>query len=61
MELEMTREEKEKLVQRVTDLAFGDTLNRKDMAAILEICIGACRRKMQELEKETGPACDIIQ
>ena len=61
MDLILSREEKENLLQRVTDVAFMGVLNKMDAAAIIEICLNACQRQAAEIEKEIGPACDIIQ
>lgn len=61
MDLELSREEKENLVARVADLAFDDMLNKVDAAAIIEVCLNACKRNAAEIEKMIGPACDIIQ
>ena len=61
MDLQLSRDEKEHLLQRVTDVAFADILNKMDAAVIIEICLNACKRQVAEMEKEIGPACDIIQ
>lgn len=61
MDLMLSREEKENLLQRVADVAFMDALNKMDAAAIIGICLNACKRQAAEIEKEIGPACDIIQ
>lgn len=61
MDLQLSREEKERLLQQVADVAFEDALDKQDAAAILEICANACRRKALELEKEIGPVSDLIQ
>ena len=52
-DLEMTKEEKERLVAKVTDAVFAGVLNRLDAVAILEICSQACSRESQELDRET--------
>lgn len=61
MGLELTREEKERLLERVADVAFENVLNKMDAAAIIGICLDACKREAAEIEKKIGPACDIIQ
>ena len=64
-DLEMTREEKEHLVEKVTDAVFAGVINRMDALAILEICSQACSREAEkvehEMEKLIGKPCDIIQ
>ena len=64
-DLEMTKEEKERLVARVTDAVFAGVLNRLDAVAILEICSQACSRESQELDREMekiiGKPSDVIQ
>lgn len=64
-DLEMTREEKERLVAKVTDVVFEGILNRADAVAILEVCSQACGREAQkveqEMEKLIGKPCDVIQ
>jgi hypothetical protein len=59
--LELTREEKEQLVARITELAFAGTLNRQDCAEIYQICVNACRRSMAEIRQMIGPPSDVIQ
>lgn len=61
MDLQLSREEKERLLQQVADAAFEDALNKMDAAAILEICLNACKREMAEMEKLFGPVSDVIQ
>lgn len=62
---EMTKEEKESLVARVTDTVFAGVLNRMDAVAILEICSQACSRESQEIEREMekiiGKPGNVIQ
>ena len=64
-DLEMTNEEKERLVAKVTDVVFAGVVNRMDALAILEICSQACGREAQkielEMEKIIGKPCDVIQ
>ena len=64
-DLEMTKEEKERLVAKVTDAVFAGVLNRVDAVAILEICSQACSRESQEIEREMekiiGKPSDVIQ
>lgn len=64
-DLEMTKEEKERLVAKVTDAVFAGVLNRLDAVAILEICSQACSRESQELDREMekiiGKPSDVIQ
>ena len=63
--LEMTKEEKERLIAKVTDAVFAGVLNRVDAVAILEICSQACSRGIQELdqelEKAIGKPSGVIQ
>ena len=46
----MTREEKENLVEKVADMAMRDVLNREDMILILAVCKEACDRRIEEIE-----------
>ena len=63
--LEMTREEKEQLIAKVTDAVFAGVLNRVDAVAILEICSQACSRESEkidlEIEKVIGKPSGVIQ
>ena len=61
MDLEMSREEKERLVQQVADVAFEGALNKEDALAIIETCLKACHRKAAEIEEEIRPAYHVIQ
>ncbi len=65
VDLEMTKEEKESLVEKVTDAVFTGVLNRMDAVAILDICSQACSRESQkidcEIEKIIGKPSDVIQ
>ncbi len=61
MDLQLSRREKEKLLQKLTDVVFADVLNREDVARILQVCLDACRRESAELEKEIAPAGGVIQ
>ena len=61
MDMQLTREEKENFLQQVADAAFEDALNKMDAAAILEICLNACKREMAEIEKQFGTISDVIQ
>ena len=64
-DLELTKEEKERFVAKVTDAVFAGVLNRMDAVAILDICSQACTRESQkldlELEKMIGKPSDVIQ
>ena len=61
MDMQLTREEKENFLQQVADAAFEDALNKMDAAAILKICLNACKREMAEIEKQFGTSSDVIQ
>lgn len=55
----MTKEEKEQLVNSVTDLAFRDVLQREDMIEIMQTCRNACDRRIEVLEERTKPAGEV--
>ena len=51
----MTKDEKEQLVNSVTDLTFRDVLQREDMVEIMTVCRNACDRRIADLEERTKP------
>lgn len=56
--MHMTQQEKEYLVESVTNLALRDVLQRDDMVEILRICKAACDRRISVIEdvtKQGGP------
>ena len=63
--LELTREDKEKFLERTTDMLFQGILNRMDILAVLEIYRNACKREAEkvqaEMEAEIGPVSSVIQ
>lgn len=52
----MTKEEKEQLVNRVADLSIRDVLQREDSIEIMEVCRKACDRRISEIEERIEPA-----
>jgi len=57
----MTREEKEYLVSKVTDLLMRDVLSREDSVIILRICSNACDRRIRELERSEPTRVENVQ
>lgn len=57
----MTREEKEYLVSKVTDLLMRDVLSREDSVIILRICSNACDRRIRELERSEPARVGNVQ
>ena len=53
--MQMSKDEKEQLVNSVTDLAFRDVLQREDMVEIMTVCRNACDRRITDLEERTKP------
>ena len=51
--MNMTQQEKEYLVESVTNLALRDVLQREDMVEILRICQEACDRRISVIEDVT--------
>lgn len=47
--MELTMAEKRDLIERITELAKHDVLNRDD---IFRVCLAACDREMAKLKKE---------
>ena len=52
----MSQEEKEQLVEKVTDLSLRDVLQREDSIEIMEVCRKACDRRISEIEERVKPA-----
>lgn len=50
----MTKEEKEQLVEKVADLCLRDVLKREDSIGIMRICKEACDRRIKEIERDFG-------
>lgn len=61
MNLELSRKEKEDLLERVANAAFENILNKQDVVDIMEICLNACKREAAKIEEEIGPAYSVIQ
>ena len=61
MNLELSREEKENLLQQVADVTFENILNKQEVVDIIEICLNACKREAAKIEEEIGPAYSVIQ
>lgn len=53
--MQMTKEEKEELVERITNLLLQDVLQREDAIEIMRICKEACDRRISEIEREIKP------
>lgn len=53
--MQMTKEEKEELVKRITNLLLQDVLQREDAIEIMRICKEACDRRISEIEGEIKP------
>lgn len=53
--MNMTREEKEHLIESITNLALRDVLQREDMIEILRIGKAACERRISVIEDTTKP------
>lgn len=60
-DLKLSEEDKEALVSRINDMCERDVLNMVDYVAIMEICKGACERRMDEIEAIIGKPSDIVQ
>jgi len=54
--MNMSQEEKEQLVEKVTDLSLRDVLQREDSIEIMEVCRKACDRRISEIEERVKPA-----
>ena len=50
--MELTMAEKRDLIERITELAKHDVLNRDDRDDIFRVCLAACDREMAKLKKE---------
>ena len=50
--MELTMAEKRDLIERITELAKHDVLNRDDRDDIFRVCLVACDREMAKLKKE---------
>jgi hypothetical protein len=50
--MELTMAEKRDLIERITELAKHDVLNREDRDDIFRICLVACDREMAKLNKK---------
>lgn len=53
--VQMTKEEKEELVERITNMLMQDVLLREDAIEIMRICKEACERRISEIEREIKP------
>ena len=50
--MELTMAEKRDLIDRITDLAKYDILNREDRDCIYRVCLAACSRELAKLKEE---------
>lgn len=50
--MELTMAEKRDLIERITELAKHDILNREDRDDIFRICLVACDREMAKMRME---------
>ena len=53
--MQMTKEEKEELVERITNLLLQDVLQQEDAIEIMRICKEACDRRIREIEGRIKP------
>ena len=50
--MELTMAEKRDLIDRITDLAKYDILNREDRDDIYRVCLAACGRELAKMKEE---------
>ena len=53
--MQMTKEEKEELVERIANLLLQDVLQQEDALEILRICREACDRRIRDIERRIKP------
>ena len=52
---ELTKEERDDLIGKVTELADRGVLKKQDAVEILNVCGIACARRIAEIDAETKP------
>lgn len=50
--MELTMAEKRDLIERITELAKNDVLNREDRDSIYRVCLVACDRELAKMKEE---------
>ena len=50
--MELTMAEKRDLIERITELAKNDVLNREDRDSIFWVCLVACDRELAKMKEE---------
>ena len=50
--MELTIAEKRDLIERITELAKNDVLNREDRDSIYRVCLVACDRELAKMKEE---------
>ena len=53
--MNLTQEEKDDLINKVTELTNKGVIKRPDSVTILRVCSEACARRMKEIEDVIGP------
>ena len=58
---QLTKQQKESLVAKFTEVVFADLLSRADTIEIYDILIAACKRENARIDEITKPDCLTIQ
>ena len=58
-DMDMTKEERDDLIEKVTDLTERGVMKRPDAVEILSVCQRACKRRIEEIDEIVRPESRI--